>query len=263
MTWQLYLSCDPYPERMPKAIVHVGTHKTGTTTFQRWAHANKSAIKDATGYRFFEGMFSSDRYTGQFTSDPSNFAHIEFALMCLRPERKFVGHQRWHDIGQHPDFALRFFEHLAEELNGDDLIISNEELSFIRFPDEVDQLRELLTGYDLEFIAARRNTDDFLRSYSKWMKLRSYEPSSDPHSRFYIEPDSWILDFDSLNALFPALTWVDYDVAMEECGSIIPALIEGMGFQVDALPDWEVPPLNVSSDRLHRRFNRLRWQLRR
>ena len=242
-----------YDGRVPRAIVHIGTHKTGTTTFQRWAHANRGELQAATGVRFYRSMFA----TGLATR-----SHFELALVAMRPERWFVGRNiipEW----ETPDFGARLEAHLRAELDGEDLIISSEDLSLLRHPDEVATLRELLAGYDLEFIAVRRDPVEFLRSYRAWMSYNALEPSDDPTSVLHATPDSWILDFEALDPLYPGLQWIGYEDAMDRHGSIIPALIEGMGLETAGLPDWRVPPLNVSNGKLRRSINRLRWRLRR
>jgi hypothetical protein len=109
----------------------------------------------------------------------------------------------------------------------------------------------------------RRDPVEFLRSYRAWMSYNALEPSDDPTSMLYVEPDSWIVDFDALDPLYPGLRWIGYEDAMVRHGSIIPALIEGMGLETAGLPDWRVPPLNVSNGKLRRSINRLRWRLRR
>jgi hypothetical protein len=69
---------------VPRAIVHIGTHKTGTTTFQRWADLNRAEILEATGFRYYESMYPSGA--------PS--AHFEIALACLRPDLRWVDYHR-------------------------------------------------------------------------------------------------------------------------------------------------------------------------
>ena len=46
---------------MGRVILHIGTLKTGTTSFQRWFSDNESAIGDATGFRWFRGDFPDAR----------------------------------------------------------------------------------------------------------------------------------------------------------------------------------------------------------
>jgi hypothetical protein len=241
---------DHYPRGVPRAIIHLGTHKTGTTTFQRWADRNREALRDATGYRFYESMYPKGA--------PS--AHFEFALATLRPDRMFQA-RLVEPTWSTPAFRARFEDHLQGQLEGGDIMISCEDLSLIRHVDEVERLHALLDGYDLTHVVVRREPASFLRSYRTWMDLHSLEPSQDPDSYLYVASDSWLLDRTVLATLLPGLHEVDYERAMDDDGSIIPALIEGMGLDRSRIPDWRVPALN-SGNRLLRRWNNLRWRLR-
>ena len=46
---------------MGRVILHIGTLKTGTTSFQRWFSDNESAINAVTGCRWFHGAFPDAR----------------------------------------------------------------------------------------------------------------------------------------------------------------------------------------------------------
>lgn len=243
---------------MPRAFVHIGAAKTGTTTFQTWATQNREELRRATGLRYYRSVFP-DR-------NPA-VAQFEFGAVCMRPERECFARdllppERREQLPE----ELRF--NLIRELDGEDLLISDEGLAQLRFPDEVDRLRELLAGYDLEFIAVRRDRADFLRSYRTWMDNILYAPSTDPQSPFYVEPDSWLADFDALDPIFPGLRWVEYEAAMQQYGSIIPALCEEMGLDLDSIPNWRIPAQNKGHGprarlaKLQRRVERRRRQVR-
>ena len=212
---------------MPKARVHIGTHKTGTTSFQNWGDANRAEIKRLTGYRFYESRWGG--------------AHVEFPILSVRPELDL--HARAvHRVT--PEVEQEMRDHIRSQLNGEDLIISAEGLSFIRFAEEVERLRELLDPYDLDFIVVQRERDDFLRSYTQWMKASNIEPSDDPESCRFLGTDSWILDFDRFPEHFPGIKIIDYRQAMNVGGSIIPAIMEGLGADPSTLPEWSDYKLN-------------------
>jgi hypothetical protein len=155
-----------------------------------------------------------------------------------------------------PEVEQEMRDHIRSQLNGDNLIISAEGLSFIRFPEEVDRLRELLDPYELEFIVVQREKADFLRSYTQWMQKVNITQSDDPSSVRYVGADSWILDFDEFPKLFPGILVVDYNKAMSEQGSVIPAIMEGLVADVSTLPEWSEYKLNPAPVR--KRFMMLR-----
>jgi hypothetical protein len=226
---------------VPKARVHIGTHKTGTTSFQAWGGANRAEIQRLTGYRFYESLWGG--------------AQIELPILSLRPELDMHA-RKVNRPWVTPEVEQEMRDHIRSQLNGDNLIISAEGLSFIRFPEEVDRLRELLDPYELEFIVVQRERADFLRSYTQWMQKVNITQSDDPSSVRYVGADSWILDFEEFPNLFPGIQIIDYNKAMSEQGSVIPAIMEGLVADTSTLPPWSEYKLNPAPVR--KRFMMLR-----
>jgi hypothetical protein len=206
---------------VPKAVVHIGTYKTGTTSFQAWGSANRSEIQRLTGYRFYESRWGG--------------AQVELPILSLRPELD-LGSRKVNHPWITPEVEQEMRDHIRSQLNGENLIISAEGLSFIRFPEEVDRLRELLDPYELEFIVVQREKADFLRSYTQWMAKVNITQRDDPRSVRYVEADSWILEFEKFPSLFPGILIVDYDQAMRDQGSVIPAIMKGLIADTSMLP---------------------------
>ena len=171
---------------------------------------------------------------------------IEFPILAVRPELDLPSRngpgRGWDKL----EIKREMREHIRSQLDGQDLIISAEGLSFIRSAEEVDRLRELLDPYELDFIVVQRDRADFLRSYVQWMKKSNFKPSADPESCRYVETDSWILDFDIFPKLFPGIKIIDYRQAMNDRGSIIPAIMEGLGTDPSTLPEWSDYKLNTA-----------------
>jgi hypothetical protein len=169
---------------------------------------------------------------------------IEFPVLVVRPEldlhARTGGVRGWFT----PEVEREMREHIRSQLDGQDLIISAEGLSFIRYAEEVEKLRELLDPYDVDFIVVQRERDDFLRSYTQWMRQSNIEPSDDTESCRFLGPDSWILDFDRFPELFPGIKIIDYRKAMSVGGSIIPAIMEGLCADPSTLPGWSDYKLN-------------------
>ena len=243
---------------MPRAVVHIGVAKTGTTTFQTWATQHREELRQSAGLRYYRSVFP-DRIPAR--------AQFEFGVLSMRPGRENLARDRLSPTAL-AELPERVRRNLDRELDGEDILISDESLALLRFPDEVERLQQLLLGYDLEFIAVRRDREDFLRSYRRWMANRLLEPSTDPDSPLFVEPDSWLADFEALDAIFPGLRWVEYEAAMDTYGSIIPALCEGMGLDVATLPTWRIRPENRSRGvrarmrKLRRRLARSRHRIR-
>jgi hypothetical protein len=99
----------------------------------------------------------------------------------------------------------------------DRLIFSNENLSNIRTPEECGRLKALFpSDVRFEVYLVLREPKEWLRSYaSQIRKHPNRHPSDDPASAFYVEPDSWLADFEGLKACFARnvgpVTTIDYD----------------------------------------------------
>jgi hypothetical protein len=233
---------------VPKALIHIGTHKTGTTSFQYWCENNRSRIQEVTGFRYFKGMFGT--------------THIEFPLLCARPEREMRSRQN-QPSWDTPEFQVAAQSHIRSELNGEDLIISAEDLSLLRYPDEVARLRELLDPYELTFLVVVREPNSFLASYTRWMANKEIEESADPDSFAYVGHDSWLLGYDRFAELFEGIETVQYEQSMSQYGSIIPGIMEMFGLDHQSLPKYSTYDLNSAEtpSKILRRLQRLRRRL--
>ena len=88
-----------------RAVVHIGTHKTGSSSLQRWAAMNRSDIQATVGLRWYEGFFGT--------------SHFELPLLCMRADRDFPMRRNrpgWNEgrLGQ------RIRDHVARQLALDD-----------------------------------------------------------------------------------------------------------------------------------------------
>jgi len=215
---------------MPRGVVHIGTHKTGTSSFQGWGDDNRAEVQRLTGFRFFESSYAVNAF--------------EIPILAVRQELDLHSVFRDGSNWVTPEIQREMRAHIRSQLDGQDLIISAEGLAFIRTAEEVDTLRELLDPYELDFIVVQREPGDFLRSYTQWMKKSNIMPSNDPASCRYVGTGSWILYFDRFPKLFPGIKIIDYRKAMNDSGSIIPAIMETIGADPSALPGWSDYKLN-------------------
>ena len=80
------------------------------------------------------------------------------------------------------------------------VIFSDENLCFLRQADELERVRTLFPAHvDIEVFLTLRDATEWGQSYrTQITSLHGRRLSDDPHSAFYVEPDSWIYDFDAL-----------------------------------------------------------------
>jgi hypothetical protein len=222
-------------EGRPRLFVHIGTHKTGTTSFQHWLLRHEEELLAGFGLGVYHGAFPNNREVG---------------LACASTDRSLPtrGIPQWVD----PEWRKHVAELVADQLERDeDLVLSCEALSFLRTSVEVERLARMLTSRDVFILVALRNRTDFLRSWSEHLQRDRYKLSRDPRSFAYVEPDSWLADYEVLLSAYGAVfsnervRTIDYDVAIAQDGSVIPALMREVVGPDASIPEWRGARKNV------------------
>jgi hypothetical protein len=209
-------------------VLHVGTHKTGSTSLQRFLldHAVDLSRKGVAVYR------------GELRE--SN--HIELHLTAMRDERDSFAKL---GICKHLTIDAVYRRHVAERVQAfigsyheSRLVFTSEDLCWLRYDDEIDRLKTILAvgANDATVVLYLRNKHDFLRSYTAQIhKVPGRQPSDDPSSTLYVEPDTWLVDYDSLVATYQRgfgadnVVVIDYDHEMRTLGNVIPSFLRVLG----------------------------------
>ena len=233
------------------AVVHIGTHKTGTTSFQVWADRNRAYFEEHLGLTYYRGLFESN--------------HYELSLLCIDPGRSLSMRAKI------PDWCLEGWqaqvrEHAARQVRQDArrLLISCEDFSYARTTAEVEALRDLVAPRELSVVVTLREPSAFLRSYANELSTQGFERSFVQGSFAYVEDDSWLIDYERMLSVYRGVLGpdrvhvVDYETAMRQDGSTLPAVMAGCGAQAAQLPDWEQFQFNSSGTRARRVIERLR-----
>jgi len=237
--------------------VHIGTHKTGSTSFQQWALTEAAALREQEGVALYESHLGW-------------FSHSEFPLLCMRPNRAM------HRKISYPDWCLDEWQAEAraqirrQVAQPDvDLLISAENLSLLRHDDELDALARLLAPREVRVVVCLRDPTAYLDSYRRMMAARGDQPSRYAESFHYVEPDTWLVDFDGLLAAYrrafgaDAVEVFDYEGALAQHGSTIPGVLDAFGIDPEAWPSWRgfwtnaAPPPPSLRQRARRRASRL------
>jgi hypothetical protein len=176
---------------MKEIIIHIGTHKTGSSSFQEWLSKNPKNLKQA-GIHFFNGL-----------SSRSN--HAELAECSLRSKIEttnkimgsFKGFQNLREM---------IIENIANTVSivpEKKILFSSENLSLIRTKDECERLASLFpSGVTFTILVVIREKEDFLKSYKNQIVKDGWGISGNPNSAHYIEGDNWLLDFEILISSF-------------------------------------------------------------
>lgn len=216
---------------MSVALLHIGTHRTGSTSFQQWALAAARQIREQSGVAVYEGRLGH--------------SHSEFPLLCMRANREM------HRKVSFPDWCLDEWQsetraHIEQQVahTDADLLITAENLSLLRYPDELEALRRLLEPRTVRVAACLREPADFLESYRALRASQGIGPSPYRASFAYTEPDTWLIDYDGLLGAYrdafgdDAVVSFRYEDAMATWGSTIPGVLAALEIDGTDLPSW-------------------------
>lgn len=228
--------------RRPREIMlHIGTHRTGSTSIQAFLAKNRRAL-GRQGLRVYRGSI-----------EPNN--HTELYLAAMRPERDSLAKMKMKRPfdSSAVERARSRIHRFLDSADAEKVLFTTEGLSLLRFPDELERLLELIRAeeHHVSVILYLRNRDDFLSSYRRQLaKQPGREPSSNRDSVLYVEPDSWLADYDHLlevwRAAFgtDAIHVINYDAELDRAGSVIPSFVAKLGVDPSAL-DVRDPWLNA------------------
>jgi len=219
---------------MRKILLHIGTFKTGTTSFQHWFNEHLKVIYATTGVRWHQGQYPDSR---------------EIAAICLDPHKETPAMV----YGFFPPrFSSEWFTWAAEvraniqreiESSNDPIFFSCEALCLLRTDSELERLKELFPADRTHIIVTLRDPKDFLSSWRKHLRQDFYRESKDPMSFAYVKKDSWLTDYEELHNAYlkhygEHITTINYERAIALNGSIIPALASTFHAGQQPLPEW-------------------------
>ncbi len=223
-----------------KVVLHIGTHKTGSTSLQHFLRDAGPLLAQADAW-----------YPPGLVLDT---AHSELPLLSVRLERDWPARIRFPELRMPGwlDVANRHVRAQVGDAARGTIVYSHEDLSYLRFPDEFERLIRLLDPAEVRVIVFLRDKQSFLRSYGDQLAATGFEASADPASFAYVGEDSWLVDYDSLldgyRKAFGAsnVEVVDYDAVMQQDASIIPTFAELLGVTRAELPPLDGYQLNRS-----------------
>lgn len=210
---------------LKEAIVHIGLHKTGTTSIQQFVQDNINGFRDR-GVDFYQGMAILQN-------------HVELHAAAMRPERQ-SGYKNRTGLVVNDMYIKSVKERVAQFIKQSPcpkVLFSSEGLSLLRYPDEVQMLKALLGTENVKIIVALRNPADYLASYEHQLqKQPGTLPTEITKDSFaYTAADSWLVGYEARLEVFKkvfgekSLVTIDYDRAMREDRNIIPAFLNGLG----------------------------------
>lgn len=213
--------------------LHIGTHKTGSTTVQSFLARNRDPLAK-NGMAFYRGAIIDSN-------------HIEIYLSALDENRDSLALQSL-EIGPLSELKSRTDDDISrflEETSATEVIISSEGLSLLRSQSEMANLFKLLRGNDtiVRVICVLRDKQAFLSAYRKQIvKVLGRHPSKDPTSSLYNEEDSWLADFDTLLKVYSEtfgaenMRVIDYDHEVMKNGDVLPLVLRSLNVNPALIP---------------------------
>ena len=237
-------------------VIHVGTHKTGTTSLQQFAAANRDRLRES-------GLWYPS-YTEIGLFDHYAHHHLAFAI-CGRKDK------RLRDAD-----AERFIDHIVRERRpGEKVLISAEPLyrltlgggpevnrwrsSAAAYWDAreafLERLRKYFPSDDVQILICLRRQDNFARSvYQERVKVTKYRDSF----ATFLHKDRAIFDYyrqvSLLAGIFPDITVVTFERLVAD-GNLHRAFFETIGIELFDTEDF--PMANVSLPVEYVEFKRL------
>lgn len=215
-------------------ILHIGTHKTGSTTVQSYLKANQRSLAK-NHIDFFQGSFI-----------PEN--HIELYLSCIERDRDTLAQHTMEIGGLDALFeqTRRRVTEFISQSSASTIIFSTEGLSLLRSREELDRLVQIFDPktHRVRVVCVLRDKSDYLAAYRKQiLKVPGRRFSDNPRSALYVEPDSWLVDYDRLLTSYrkafgeSSVLTVDYNHEVDEGGDILPALLRQMTVPDPLIPE--------------------------
>jgi len=212
---------------MTSLRLHIGTHRTGSTSIQRWLADHREWLA-ARGYAVYEGLHI-----------PAN--HVELYLAAMRRNRDSFAKQSFRGWSFGADYralvSRRVREHLALHPARQG-VFTTEGLSLLRHEDELDALQNVLgeAAARTSILLFLRNRQDYLNSYRTQLASQPGRiPATDYWSALYVEDDTWLTDYDQLVAAYARtfgghnVTVIDFDKEVAVHGSVLPSFLAWLG----------------------------------
>lgn len=201
-----------------RVILHVGLHKTGSTSVQHFLCDNVDRLRRDHGIAVYKPIIHlKNGYVanevgiaiarrGVFDAFPDHLVSAEL--------RDSFDKEAWYDR------ICAWMTEFCETDPADTLLVSGENISWLRTPEEASRLREMFPVPDnaIEVVLCLRDKDKWWVSYCNQMNKLSLTGTPEHNSQWHLDRDGWLTDFDGLIAAlrtaFPKITFIEYGDTM-------------------------------------------------
>lgn len=218
-----------------KTIVHIGQHKTATTSIQR-------VLTEQREWLISQGVWFPLPMT-----DPDQPSHYPLNVYCLESGRMSPKKAKLltHDPAEFLAIQRGLKDHIrdnyqqAKAQGCDRVIWSNEGLYLLNSVPEYQRLHDLFTAHSEQVtcVCCFRAVDSFRASYIRQLHKSGFDNSTVPDSFCYTEPDSWLFDYERKKGLLRQV-FKDHVSCLEyQPEGMVERFMRALGLQLPGLQE--------------------------
>lgn len=222
------------PKHKKNLILHVGTHKTGTTSIQSTLSTSADDLQKMGIDVYLDGGWPSG-IRGQnkaVTANATGLAHCFIREDLLTPKRAIA-----ESSVLDPSNQIEQFNNFVSKSDADTIVVSSESFCFLRKSTEMKELQKLfLPLFDnIKVIYFQRDVDEWRRSFISQVKrmvdINGFNRVKQSQKPF----GDWYFDIDALHDFFIHIGDVQrlsYTQALREYGSVLPCFYDACGIDM-------------------------------
>lgn len=226
-----------------RTFIHIGQHKTGTTSIQHYLKENRLELAQ-------RGLYFADSLAGE--NSPSHFILNIFALKENRyssmKEKFLATHStEWFNHLKY-SLPLEIAAHYkrAKDRGCTDIIWSNEGLYLLNSLEEYEKLKQLFEKHSTEIlcICCFREIESYKASYRQQLKKQGIQHSEIEDSYKNMNDDSWLFNYQRKKELlknsFENTILFEY-----ERNGMIEKFMQCIGYPINTK---NIPRLNITKN---------------
>lgn len=197
-----------------KTIIHIGQHKTGTTSIQKFLQDNRTTLAKKGLYVPFSiaGYNNPSHFIlNVYALERDRYSSMKEAILTNKGEQYLSELE----IELKKDIDKIYKNAVSKECS--EVIWSNEGLYLLNTVAEYERLIGLFSEYstEVEVVCCFRDVTSYRESYMEQLNKQKIQPSNNPDSYRYLKEDSWIFDYKRkkslLSNVFDKCTYFKYD----------------------------------------------------
>ena len=196
-----------------KTILHIGQHKTGTTSLQHFLSDKRSQLAELGLYvpKSIVSIDNPSHYIlNVFALDKDRSSPMKEQILTAKGEMflESLGDLLREDVARHYG--------RARELGCSSVIWSNEGMYLLNSIDEYQRLYDLFSPHssNIAAICCFRDVVSYRDSYKQQLSKQGITFINNPNSYRYVSEDSWLFDYkrkkELLNSIFDEVMTFDY-----------------------------------------------------